>query len=199
MKKILLVGMLVLPTLISTPVWADKITDQINDGLKAYEEKDYKAAIDELKFVTAQLQKLEAAENQKLLPPALEGWTLKKTDNSSNQMVMSMMGGGASMKARYSKGQERVDIEIVANSPILAMMRMMMNNPAMMAGKADTEPYRYKRIKGMKKTGKTETEITLSIAGQIMLKITGKNLKDVAVLEQYLDAMDMKKLKASLL
>jgi hypothetical protein len=199
MKKILLAGMLVLPTLISTPVWADKITDQINDGLKAYEEKDYKAAIDELKFVTAQLQKLEAAENQKLLPPALEGWTLKKIDNSSNQMVMSMMGGGASMKASYRKKQERVDIEIVANSPILAMMRMMMNNPAMMAGKADTEPYRYKRIKGMKKTGKTETEITLSIAGQIMLKITGKKLKDAAVLEQYLDAMDMKKLKAALL
>jgi len=199
MKNLLLTGMLVLPILISVPVLADKITDQINDGLKAYEEKDYRGAIDELKFVTAQLQKLEAIENQKLLPPPLEGWTLKKIDNSSNQMVMSMMGGGASMKARYSKEKQQVDIEIVANSPLLAMMRMMMNNPAMMAGKADTEPYRYKKIKGMKKTSKKETEITLSIAGQIMLKITGKNLEDDAVLEQYLDSMDIKKLKASLL
>jgi hypothetical protein len=199
MKKILLAGMLVLPTLMSASVWADKITDQINDGLKAYEEKDYKVAIDELKFVTAQLQKLDAAENQKLLPPPLEGWTVKKTNNSGNQMMMSMMGGGASMKASYTKEKQQVDIEVVANSPLLAMMRVMMNNPSMMAGKEDTEPYRYKRIKGMKKTGKRETEITLSIAGQIMLKITGKRLEDDAILEQYLDTMDMKKLKASLL
>jgi uncharacterized protein (UPF0335 family) len=32
-----------------------------------------------------------------------------------------------------------------------------------------------------------------------MLKITGKRLEDDAILEQYLDTMDMKKLKASLL
>ncbi len=32
-----------------------------------------------------------------------------------------------------------------------------------------------------------------------MIKLTGENLKDDAVLEQYLDAMDMKKLKMSLL
>jgi hypothetical protein len=60
-------------------------------------------------------------------------------------------------------------------------------------------PYRYKRIKGVKKVDKNSTEITLSVIGQIMIKITGTKLKDQAVLEQYLDTIDIDKLKAELL
>ncbi len=199
MKKTLIAGLLTLPILFSSPVWADKITDQINEALKAYEEKDYKAALDELKYVTVSLGKLAQAENEKLLPKPLEGWTTVKVDNSGNQMAMSMLGGGTSMKSSYKRGKERVEIEIMANSPMLAMMSMMINNPALAASEKGTEPFRYKRIKGIKKIKNKRTEITLLLAGQIMLKITGNKLKDPAVLEQYLDAMDMKRLKAELL
>ena len=69
----------------------------------------------------------------------------------------------------------------------------------MAAADENTKPYRYKRIKGIKKTEGTNTEITLLLVGQIMLRIDGENLKDTAILEQYLDAMDMKALKESLL
>ena len=199
MKKTLITGLLTLPMLISSPVWADKVTDQINEALKAYEEKDYKAAIDELKYASVALQKLSQAKNQKLLPKPLDGWTAQKVDNSDNQMAMSILGGGSSMKASYKRGKEQVDIEIMANSPMIAMMGMMINNPALAASKKGTESYRYKRIKGIKKIDDKQTEITLLIAGQIMLKVTGKKLKDAAVLEQYLDAMDISKLKAELL
>ena len=203
MKKLLSAGMLTLAILINTSLLADEITDQINESLKAYKEKDYKVAIDELTFVTAQLQKLNAAENQKLLPKPLEGWTAGKADNSG-QAALSMLGGMTSMKARYLKKvskrkTEQVDIEVMANSPLIAMMSMAINNPAMMASDASTEPYRYKRIKGMKKVNGNNTEITLLIAGQILLKINGTQLKDSAVLEQYLDAIDISKLKEKLL
>ncbi len=202
MKKLLIIGMLALPTFASSMLYADDISDQINEGLKAYEAKDYKTAVDELKFVTAQLQKLDAAENQKLLPAPLKGWTAEKVDNSG-QMAMSMLGGGSSMKASYTKKGEKeteqVDIEIAANSPILAMMSMMINNPAVLSADNSMSPYRYKKIKGVKKVDKNSTEITLSVIGQIMIKITGKKLKDQAVLEQYLDAIDIDKLKSELL
>ena len=78
-------------------------------------------------------------------------------------------------------------------------MGMMIKNPAMISADDSMEPYRYKRIKGVKKTKGNRVEITLLISGQIMLKVEGKNLKDKAVLKQYLDAMDISKLKAELL
>ena len=199
MKKIIIATLTALPLLLASPVWADDISDQIQAGLKAYEDKDYKGAVDELKFVTAQLEKLKSSENQKLLPKPLEGWTVKVIDTGETQMAMSMLGGGANMKAKYLRDKENVEIEIFANSPMISMMTMMLNNPMMMAGQKNTKPYRYKKVKGVKKTERNTTEVTLLLAGQILIKVTGKRLKDEAVLEQYLDEIDMKKLKEALL
>jgi len=198
LKKLLLAGLITLPMLMSTPLMADEIEDQIQAGLKAYQDKDYKIAVDELKFAMAQLEKLAQNDNQKLLPSAQDGWTMQ-IDDSAAQAAMSMMGGGTSIGANYTRGNENIHIQIIANSPMIAMVGMMINNPMMAAADENTKPYRYKRIKGIKQTEGTSTEITLLLVGQIMIKIDGENLKDAAVLEQYLDAMDMKALKESLL
>jgi hypothetical protein len=200
MRKTLTIGSLLLATLISTPSYADKITDQIQESLTAYAAKDYKTAIDELKFVTAALQKLNSAENKKLLPEALAGWTTEKVNNDGTQMVMSVLGGGGtSIKGSYKRDKEQVNIDIMANSPMLAMLAMQINNPMLTAADDNMQSYRYKKIKGIKETKTNESSITLILAGQIMIKVTGRYLKDAATLEQYLDAIDMDKLKATLL
>lgn len=178
---------------------ADKITEQMQAAIKAYEQKDYKGAMDELKFVTAQLQKLDAAENKKLLPPPLDGWKVEESKKSSGAMLSMLGGGGTMVQARYRKGDERVTIEIIANSPMIPMMSMAITNPALMASDPTLTPFRYKRNKGYKRKKGDRTEITLLIAGQILLKLTGKHLKDDKVLEQYLDQMDMQALKSNLL
>ncbi len=198
MKRLLLAGLISLPMLMSTALMADDIEDQIQAGLKAYQDKDYKIAVDELKYAMAGLEKLAQNDNQKLLPPALDGWTMK-TDDGTTQAAMSMMGGGTTIGANYTRGNENVHIQIIANSPMIAMVGMMINNPMMAAADENTKPYRYKRIKGVKKVEGTNTEITLLLVGQIMLRLDGENLKDPAVLEQYLDTMDMKALKEALL
>lgn len=200
MKKIIAAGLLTLPMLMNTPLIADEITDQIKAGLEAYEEKDYKTASEELKFVTALLEKLNQKENQKLMPEPLEGWTLKESDNSGSQIAMSMFGGGgSSMKSEYRRDKEKVEIEISANSPLMSVMTMMIKNPMMMAGQKNTKPFRYKKAKGMIKTEKNKTEITLILVGQIMIKLTGRYLKDDEVLKEYLKKIDMNKLKEALL
>ena len=198
MKKILLSTLTVM-ALFSTSLVADEILDQMNEAIKAYQDKDYKNAMEELKFITAQLQKLDATENQKLLPQALEGWKIKQKNNNGGRAMMSMMGGGTSIEATYIKKQERIEIQVLANSPMLAMMSMAISNPALMASDPNTSPYRYKRNKGMKKKERNKTEITLLIAGQIMIKLTGTNLKDDAILEHYLDGINIKELKNQLL
>ena len=178
---------------------ADEILEQMNEAIKAYQDKDYKGAMDELKFITAQLQKMDAAENQKLLPAPLEGWEVTQGDNGGQAMMSMLGGGGTSMQATYTKGQESVEIQILANSPMISMMSMAISNPALMASDPNTSPYRYKRNKGMKKKDGNNTEVTLLISGQIMIKLTASQLSNDAVLEQYLDLIDIKKLKNELL
>lgn len=198
MKKLLLAGLVSLPILMNTVLMADEIEDQIQAGLKAYQNKEYKVAVDELKFAMAQLEKLAQNDNKKLLPPALDGWTMKD-DDSQTQAAMSMLGGGTTVGANYTRGNESIHIQIIANSPMIAMVGMMINNPMMAAADENTKPYRYKRIKGIKKTEGGDIEITLLLVGQIMIRLDGNNLKDSAVLEQYLDKIDMSKLKEALL
>ncbi|MDQ7084546.1 MAG: hypothetical protein Q9M36_06285 [Sulfurovum sp.] len=199
MKKTLLSSLTALAILSTSALHADEIIDQMNTAIEAYKDKDYKGAMDELKFTIAQMQKLDDAENQKLLPSALDGWSMTIGDNGT-QAAMSMLGGGGtSIEANYSKDNESINIQILANSPMISMMSMMINNPMIAQSDPSTEAYRYKRIKGIKKKDGSTTEITLLIVGQIILKLSGTNLKDDAVLEQYLDVIDIKKLKSSLL
>ena len=200
MKKTLLSTITIL-ALMSTMLYADEITEQINEAVKAYEEKDYKGAIEELKYAVAQLEELKSNENSKLLPKALDGWKFKETKGDGTAAAMAMFGGGggSSMTGQYTKEEERVDIEITANSPMMGMMNMAISNPAMISSDPSMKLYRYKRIKGVKKTEKDSIEITLLLSSQLMIKVKGSNLKDEKILKEYLDGMDMKKIKEELL
>ncbi len=200
MKKTLMMSMTAL-ALLTTTVTADEIKEQISEAIKAYDEKDYKGAIEELKFAMAQIEELKSEENSKLLPEPLEGWKFKATKSEGAGAAMAMFGGGggSSMSGKYLKEKERIDIEITANSPMMAMMNMAISNPAMISSDPTMKLYRYKRIKGVKKTEKNSIEITLLLTSQLMIKITGSNLKDEKVLKKYLDEMDMKKIKEELL
>jgi hypothetical protein len=92
-----------------------------------------------------------------------------------------------------------VEINITANSPWIAGMMQMMSNPMLMAGNPDLKPYRYKRVNGMKESTEGHVEVTLSLASQVMVKVTGDSLSDEAVIEQYLDAMDFEQIQTALL
>ncbi len=196
------VGLAVLLSLGVTSLYADEISDQIESGLKAYADKDYKLALEEIKFAEAQIQELVNNENQALLPEPPEGWDAKEAKTSS----LGMMGGGSMMSREYSRGKQTMKIEIAANSPLLGMMSMMMKNPMMMSSNPNMKPYRYKRNKGMIeiKNGRMETKLLL--AGQILLSLTLQDRdkdrlkeKGKEVTKMFLDKMDIPKIKEAFL
>lgn len=194
-----------LATMISLGVsnlYADEISDQIGSGLKAYEEKDYKLALEELKFAEAQLQELVNTENATLLPEPLEGWDAKEVKTQS----MGMLGGGSTMTREYSKGKQSMKIEITANSPLLNMVSMMMKNPMMMASQPDMKPYRYKRTKGVTELKNGKLTAKLILAGQILVNLELKDRdkerlkeKGKEIIKQFLDEMDFAKIKEAFL
>ena len=175
----------------------DEITDQIQSALEAYEQHDYQGAIGDLNFAVAQIREILNAQNAQLLPEPLEGWSASEVENVG--AAMAMLGGGTSMTRRYARDDEALEINITANSPWIAGMMQMMTNPMLMAGNPNLKPYRYKRINGMKESSDGHVEVTLALASQIMVKVTGDNLSDAAVIEQYLDAMDFDRIEKAIL
>lgn len=200
--KLRYLGLLMVVSLGLSNLYADEITDQIELGLKAYGEKDYKLALEELKYAEAQLQEKVNKENSSLLPEPLEGWDAKDVKTTS----MAMAGGGTMMSREYARGKQNMKIEIAANSPLLGMMSMMMKNPMMMSANPDTKPYRYKRNKGMMEMKNGKLSAKLLLAGQIMLSLELQDRdkdrlkeKGKEVIEQYLDKMDLAKIKGAFL
>lgn len=201
-KEISQLGLAILVSLAGTGIHADEVSDQIESGLKAYVDKDYKLALDELKFAEAQLQEMVNKENEMLLPKAPDGWKAGDAKTTS----MAMLGGGGIMSREYTKGKQKMKIEIAANSPMLGIMTMMMKNPMMMAANDKMKPYRYKRQKGMieMKNGRMETKLVL--AGQILLSMTLSDndkarLKESGkkTTEMFLDGMSISKIKEAFL
>lgn len=188
---------LVASILSTTLAIADEITDQIDSGREAYEQKDYRAAIDDLNFAVAQIQELLNSQNATLLPEPLDGWTASEVENASS--AMSMIGGGTNMTRTYQRNGEQMEINIIANSPWVMGMMQMLGNPMMMSGNPNMKPYRHNRIKGMKETTDGEVAVTLAVAGQIVVKVTGRNLESEEPIEQYLDAMDFDRIQSTLL
>lgn len=176
---------------------ADGVEDQINLGLESYKNKDYKAAVDDLNYAIAEIQEKLNSKNATLLPEPLDGWSATEVEN--NSAGMAMMGGGTHMSRSYKHDSASVEISITSGSPMVAGALMMINNPMMLSSSPDMKPYRYKRIKGMQQVSGNRIEITLALAGQIMVQIKATNLANRSVIEQYLDAMDFDQIQSALL
>ena len=186
----------------ASSLYADEVTDLIDSGLKAYVDKDYKLALEELKYAEAQIQEKVNKENETLLPEPPEGWEAKGVKTTS----MAMAGGGNMMSREYTSDKQTMKIEIAANSPLMGMMTMMMKNPMMMSGNQDMSSYRYKRQKGMVEIKRDRMETKLLLAGQILLSLTLNDRdkdrlkeKGKETTEQFLDKMDFAKIKDALL
>ncbi|PKP65629.1 MAG: hypothetical protein CVT86_03215 [Alphaproteobacteria bacterium HGW-Alphaproteobacteria-8] len=114
-----------------SPASADEIEDAIAAGLAAYRAGDIAAAKDELDYATTLLGQKKAAGLTAFLPPAFDGWTRSEGDASA--AGAALFGGGLNASASYARGGETIEIQIMADNPMVATMGAMLGNPAMMA------------------------------------------------------------------
>jgi hypothetical protein len=183
-------------------VRADEIEEQIQRAQKAYSEQDYREAINELQFAISQIQEKLSAQYVTLLPEPLTGWEADPAETQT--MPMALMGGGTQLSRRYHKteGEEEqvVTIEILADSPMLQAVSMMLTNPTLISSEPGTRPYRHQQYRGVIKQDQANrtTEVSLIVANRILVKVTGENLADTKPVEAYLSALDFKKLEAAM-
>jgi len=130
MKKINIIAILIGMVIFSNVfVYADEVTDVINEALQQYQNKEYAAASGSLEYA-AQLVRQKKGELLKaLLPEPLDKWTAEEASTQSSGAAL--FGGGTSVKRDYRKDSANVTIQFIVDSPFIQSMSMLFTNPVM--------------------------------------------------------------------
>ena len=115
----------VFAALLAMPANADDVSDAIAKAQTAYNEGKVGEAKTNLDMAIALLAQKNAERLKALLPAAPDGWTA--TDGETSAIPM----GGITVSRRYSKDDKTVEIQLVTDSPMMAMMMSLFTNPQM--------------------------------------------------------------------
>lgn len=176
----------------SAPAFADDVTEYINEALQYYKDGDYSDAVDSLNYAEQLIQQKKSTGLEAFLPEPLKGW---KAETATSQAASSsMLGGGISAERNYSKGNSSIEIQIMADSPMLQGVMMMMSNPMF----ATADGGKLERIGKEKAIIKFDPntkngDLQIVVANRFMVTIDGRGIskKD---LKDYAKAIDFKEM-----
>jgi hypothetical protein len=177
---------------LAAPAGADEITDQMDAAQKEYESGELRNAVQTLQFAAASIQERINLDLLKLLPEPQGGW--QADDPQAQSAGMAAMIAGTNLTRRYYRDDgAEVDISIMADSPLMPMMTMMLSSPMMMQTNPGTRIYNHAGQRGMIQHEKDSGswEISLLVANKILVKVDGSGLQDKEGVESYLKAIDL--------
>lgn len=106
----------------------------IKEAQQYLTQKNYKQATLSLQDAINDINTLIAGQISEALPAIINGLKAD-SDSEINATAMGMMGGGMQISKTYqhpTKRENQAELQILANSPMLASINMFMSNPAMM-------------------------------------------------------------------
>jgi hypothetical protein len=178
----------------SVTVYADEITDSINEALQNYKDGKHSEAMTSLNYASQLIAQKKGGDLQSLLPKPLQGWTAE--DATSQAAGVQMLGGGVTAERRYRKDSGSVSIKILTDSPLLQSMMMMFTNPMM----ATADGGKMEKIGGEKAIVKynaanKDGNINIAVANRFLITVEGNDVS-LGDLKAYAGAVDYKKLAA---
>lgn len=168
------------------PALADDIEDSLEAALAAYRDGDFALAKEEVDYAGQLLSERKAAGLADFLPQALSGWQREEAD--SQAMNAGMMGGGMAAVAQYLKDDSRIEISLIADSPMIGAMAALFNNPAMVGSMG-----KLRRINRQKVIETEDGELQAVIDNRILVSISGAAPMDDKT--AYFEALDTKALE----
>ena len=166
--------------------WADDVTDAIAEATAAYEEGDLAYAKESLEFASQLIGQMKTGTLAGLLPEPLDGWEGNEAETET--VGAAMFGGGSTVSRSYTKGNENVTVQYIANSPIVAQMAAIFSNPAMMGGGG-----KLLRLGRQKAMIDDQGSVQFVVNNAIMVQIDGSASEEDKV--AYAKMIDVKALK----
>lgn len=163
----------------SAPKKDPTFPEAVEQAKKAADAEQYGAAIAALHEAIAALQKKQRVAILASLPKP-DGWTVKddEPNDADNPFAAGMALVGMNLTRRYRNNDKSLTVEITANSPMMQMMSMMFNNPALL--KADGgEIVQYGAHKAiLKKNGDSGSELQILMHDKHLIKVTSQGISD---------------------
>jgi len=166
---------------------ADEIEDAIAAGLEAYRAGDMAGAKEELDYAATLLGQKKAAGLAAFLPPAFDGWT--RSDGDASAAGAALFGGGLNASADYTRGADMVEIQIMADSPMVAGMGAMLGNPAMMATQGEV-----RRVGRQRYVVTADGGVMALVGGRALVQLSGSAAREDKI--AYFEAIDFAGLEA---
>lgn len=163
---------------------ADEVTDQINEALAAYQKKDMATALAALDAAANLMRQARGDAFKTVLPKPLPGWTAE--DAEVNVVAAAIMGGGITASRKYRKDDQQVEVEIIADSPIVQSMSAVLNSPLMAMSGASQVVIGGRRMAYMK----DDNAYVTMIADRVLVKISASHGVPDEALRGYVAAMD---------
>ncbi|MGA9179153.1 MAG: hypothetical protein WBZ05_18075 [Desulfobacterales bacterium] len=186
---------LLISTLFITPgaVFADEITDSIEEAMEYYKESNYVEAANSLDYASQLIRQKRSGKLEAFLPEPLAGWSAE--DVKSQAAGPGFLGGMISAKRMYKKDNSSVTMEIITDSPALQSMVMMFSNPAYAAADGG-KLTKIKRQKAIVKYNPSQKngEINIVVAKQYLVSVKGRGISQKDLVD-YASAIDYMKLK----
>jgi hypothetical protein len=178
---------------------ADEVTDQLDAARKAYEAGELRSAIQALNFATAKIQEHINDHLLKLLPEPLPGWQAEAAQSEGGGIAAMVTGNVISRTYRREDGAE-VELRLMADSPMMAMMTMMMQTPFLMQASREMRVYTHRGHQGMiqHEDGSDVWEISLAVGPRVMIQAKGSRIPDQRPVEDYLNAVDLNAVQKAL-
>jgi hypothetical protein len=172
----------------SSPVLADDVTDSINESLKQYNKGEFADAVQSLDYASQLIRQKKGGQLEAFLPEPIPGW---KAEAAKSQAIGSAMFGGAVTAERsYVKGDGRVNVNIITDSPMMQGIMMMFSNPMM----ATSDGGKLEKINGEKAIVKYSNDnkdgnINMVIANRFMITVEGNDVarQDLIAFAQGID------------
>jgi hypothetical protein len=163
---------------------ADDVTDQINEALKAYQNHDTQTAIAALDAASTLLRQARAEGLKKLLPAVPSGWTADAAESSA--VGAAMLGGGTTASRTYHNGSQRVEVQIMADSPMLQGMAALLNSPLAAMGGMKTVVITGRRMS----YNESDNSYTTLVADKVIVKLDGNKDTPEPTLKSFIGAID---------
>ncbi len=163
-----------LPILLLSSLHADPVLEEIEAAKKAYASGEFTEAHAALQQAAALVAEKKGLDLKKAFPEQLAGWVGKEIENESAGLA-AFGGGGLIMRRKYVKEKQSASLQIAVDSPLMAQMAALMNNPAM----ASQMGHKVRRVKGQKvMIDESAGSISLLLHNRFHIQIEGRELKE---------------------
>ncbi|MBZ9612413.1 hypothetical protein [Rheinheimera maricola] len=167
-----------------------EIKEAISTATKHYQAGELSQAIAQLDYASTLIRQEKGEQVKKAFPDAPSGWQAEDAD--SEVAGSAMFGGGITASRNYYNDQQRIEIQLMMDSPMLQAFSMMLSNPSMIAMSGG----KLTKIQGVQAVQKIEgeqLEIQFLAPGGAMITLNGDKTAQSTMLA-LANAIDLKKL-----